>query len=654
MAPRIKNEGRTYVRRSTTRQETGIHEQLAWTITEAARLGVRLDAAASDLDYMLTHGMQRHKGIYLDDGISGSDWNRPGFVAFRRDALTNPRISHLFVHLSDRFSRPEQAVQAMQMEIELLLAGLTIVFHNRISEPRERGLHYFEKDILLLYEYTQNGEFLSKLATRIIQTQVHLARDGFRTGGAAPYGFIRVLVDAHGQEVQELPTGTTMRRDGCHVVLKPNDPAKIQTWLYILHLFGERGWGLMRITNHLNDLGIPSPQAHLQRRIHGKLVRASGKWNMRSVARLIDDATIIGINEHGKRCRGKHRRWTPTGPRTLTDADRRDDGEAKLTNNASDAVVATPARFPVDADETLFRKCQAIRKNRRHNQRGIPRCTDPARYPLSTRIHDISPGCGAVLYGRENRKRRLYMCSRYSRSGGRECHHNTIDAEDALGFVLDVLRQRILVCGGNEALRKRLEALASAERRSPAGPMVDELSLLERRLAALEAEAQSIRRNLARAGDEASIFAAIKEEYQTNQSDIGQTRQRIAELQKAQAVFPVLTPKEEVEAAMQLLAETERIAGDANARAEVPQLLRKLDVHLWLRFGEVVKGARTFRNVQSGVLTLGSITHSPASMPDGDTQPSDGADQLSPDTPKLPSFMPCDTNWFTMGAHHKP
>ena len=44
VATRIQNEGRTFVRRSTTRQETGIHEQLAWAIAEAARLGVRLDA----------------------------------------------------------------------------------------------------------------------------------------------------------------------------------------------------------------------------------------------------------------------------------------------------------------------------------------------------------------------------------------------------------------------------------------------------------------------------------------------------------------------------------------------------------------------------------------------------------------------------------
>jgi DNA invertase Pin-like site-specific DNA recombinase len=261
MTARRKSEGRAYVRRSTSKQESGIFEQLAWAVAEASKYAITLDGCSRDLDHMLAHGLQHFKHIYLDDGISGSNVNRPGFIAFRQEALANPAISHLFIHLSDRFARPEQAVQAMQMEIDLVMAGLTLVFANRVSEPRERGVHHFDRDILLLYEYTQNGEFLVKLATRVVQTQLHLARQGYRTGGCAPYGFIRVLVDGQGNEIQELPAGTTMRREGCHVILKPHDMAKIQTWLLILHLYGEKHWGLLRIAHYLNALASISTEA---------------------------------------------------------------------------------------------------------------------------------------------------------------------------------------------------------------------------------------------------------------------------------------------------------------------------------------------------------------------------------------------------------
>lgn len=226
---------------------------------------------------MVERGLTHYKHIYLDDGITGSDLNRPGFVACRQEALRDLRVSHLFIHISDRFARPEQATEAMMQEITLLLAGVTIVFGNRDSLPRERGLHCFDRDILLLYEYTQNGEFLTRLATRVVQAQVNLARRGFRADGSAPYGFTRVLVDAQGNEIQELAEKATIRREGCHISIKPQDPAKIQTWVYILHRYGEQRWGMLRIVLHLNSLGIPAPNAGRQRRIHGRRRTVSGK-----------------------------------------------------------------------------------------------------------------------------------------------------------------------------------------------------------------------------------------------------------------------------------------------------------------------------------------------------------------------------------------
>ena len=55
--------------------------------------------------------------------------------------------------------------------------------------------------------YYESGEFLNKLAERIISAQRQLAEDGHRVGGNAPCGFGRVLVDASGQVLQELPKG---------------------------------------------------------------------------------------------------------------------------------------------------------------------------------------------------------------------------------------------------------------------------------------------------------------------------------------------------------------------------------------------------------------------------------------------------------------
>lgn len=49
MSARTTNEGRVYLRRSLSKQETGIVEQLNWAIAEAAKANVRLDVSPADL-----------------------------------------------------------------------------------------------------------------------------------------------------------------------------------------------------------------------------------------------------------------------------------------------------------------------------------------------------------------------------------------------------------------------------------------------------------------------------------------------------------------------------------------------------------------------------------------------------------------------------
>ena len=174
---RVLNEALAYLRRSTGKQEASVHNQLTWAIEEALRYKVRLDATIADLDHMLAHGLTRYKGIFMDDGVTGADLERPGFVAFRASATARREVSHLFIHMPDRFARPDQASHAVVMEQDLLYAGLTVVFSNRVSAPRQRGGHYFGEDMQLLYSYTESGEFLNKLAVRVLESQVRLRTD---------------------------------------------------------------------------------------------------------------------------------------------------------------------------------------------------------------------------------------------------------------------------------------------------------------------------------------------------------------------------------------------------------------------------------------------------------------------------------------------
>ena len=183
MSARKKNRAIAYLRRSSGRQEASLETQLDWALRTAEKYEISLHGSHDALAQMLAAGQCESGDIFVDDGITGADLSRPGLTRLRQSALNDRRVSHLFVYMSDRLARPENGMVAALMESELCRAGITIVFTDRVSGPRERGVNYFPEDIRLLFDYTESGEFLNKLATRVLESKNRLAEKGLWTGG---------------------------------------------------------------------------------------------------------------------------------------------------------------------------------------------------------------------------------------------------------------------------------------------------------------------------------------------------------------------------------------------------------------------------------------------------------------------------------------
>ena len=97
MGARIKQEGRVYLRRSSSGQESSLATQLQWAIDKAKGRGVPLAATLADLEHMQRHRLASYRGIYLDDAVSGGRTKRPGFDAMLAGIRQNQKVSHLFV-----------------------------------------------------------------------------------------------------------------------------------------------------------------------------------------------------------------------------------------------------------------------------------------------------------------------------------------------------------------------------------------------------------------------------------------------------------------------------------------------------------------------------------------------------------------------------
>jgi hypothetical protein len=605
MPARSKQHALVYLRRSSGRQETSLETQLEWAIAEAARLQVSLDAALSDLALMKAKRLTTYKDIRLDDSITGADLNRPGFRTLIQDALALKSISHVLIHKRDRFARPEDAIEMVAIEKKLLLAGLTLVFSDTTAEPMERGRQYPERELAMLLGYYESGAFLTKLAERVLDKQRLLALEGFRTGGNASYGFVRVLVDARGEVVEELPPGRRVRQPGCHVRLKPQDGTKLRVRLYILDL-KHRGWGLKRIVIHLNQLGIPSPDAGKIRTDHGVPHEVSGKWSACTVREICLDPINIGLQEYGRRSEGAHRRLGAEGPRLLTEGDRDAQDRPRMVMNDKAATITAEAGVAPLVDGQRFEELRRQIEERGKNQRGVPRTKDPARYPLACRIVDLTDGCGAILYGRRHGQRPIYVCGRYMRTEGAECENNAVDGEALLRFTLRTLRQLVERHGNRDRLRQLL--LERAHREAPESvpsPAEQELQVLTGKVSDLTEQLAVVRRRMALEPDD-TRYAAIAAEFDRLRAELQVAEKELEAKQRCRPASSGRSPEAEVDAVMALVDDICRVADDVGARADINPLLKRLGMWIGLTFTSAIKGTkRVVRRLASGQITFG-------------------------------------------------
>ncbi len=577
--------------------------QLAWALQTASVHQIPIEASIADFRHMLAKGLNAYKALRIDDAVTGSNLGRVGFQALLADATADKSISHVFVYRRDRLARPEDACEMVSMERRLRETGVTIVFSNCVAEPRQRGLLNIGDDMQMYVEYFQSGEFLVSLAERVINGHRGRAVEGYRTGGKPPYGFVRILVDSSGMELEELPPGKVVRQPGCRVRIKPKDEGKIKVWCMILD-FKHQGWGGKRIASYLNQMGIPSPDAGRTRTDRGVKHRVTGKWCNRTVLELCDNAAIIGMQEYGKRSEGKFRRLSPDGSRLLDEQDRIDERNVRLVNNPDELLIKSDIRIDPLYDPKKWKEIHDKTAERSRNQRGISRAKDPTKYPLSCRVVDLTEGCGAIMYGREHGGKRIYICGRYSSTSGAECHNNGVDGEALLGVATGFMRQTIEMFGGRDKLRTRIQHYMDNEQPQAAIRAEGELVSLETRRSELLRDLQTAGANFTLAPSD-QIRKMVEQNISTMNVQLTDVEASIHQLSSASARSSDADGG--MEAAIHLFDQFNRILADPTARQQLVDMIQLLDARAGLSFIEGIKGAkRKVRRLAGGALYFGS------------------------------------------------
>ncbi len=451
----------------------------------------------------------------------------------------------MFCPRRDRLARPDQAVEGLLIEYQILQAGVSLVLLNRIVPPLRRGQRQDVGELVAaLLDYHYSGEYRPDLAEKLSRAQLQLARAGFSMGGTPPYGFRRWLVrEADHHPVRELADGERTKQAGHHVCWLSTDLARLAVVRRIVDRLGG-GARAAEVARELTADRVPVP---------GRRPDGSAEWHPTTVRGLAVNPPPRAVVESGRRVEGTERRFTAAGPRPLADADYRADGRPKVVVNPPEARVAVPARgFEPVIDPARHAALVAELDARGASQRGKPRARAGAPNPLGGRVWDA--GCTWPMYRHARGPTYRYTCSKYMQSNARECTHNWVDGPAATRFVLAAARQWLLSPAARAKLLAKLEGLAAAEVGFDATARE-----AEARRAALTAARQKMNRaetNLALAETEAQ-YKAVAAQFERLRADHDRLA---AELEATPA--PSANPEAEVAAALAALDRLPELGGD--------------------------------------------------------------------------------------------
>ena len=593
--------GLFYTRDSGGKHEMTPGEYVKWARRRATQLNVTFNPTVADIESMIRNEEAICGDLYLDFDVAGDELSRVGLNALLARAVSDEKVSHIFIPRRDRLARPTAPIDAIQMENVLRQNGLTIVFMDRSLAPIQTGRRPdTAEQITALLDYDAAGKHGRDLSDKMVHCQIALANGGFSTGGRAPFAFDRWLVRRDGERVRKLQDGEILRMAGHHVVWLPADDERLSLALRIREMLLKTP--ATQIAKILNAEEIPSPDAGRFRKDNGVRHEVSGLWHAPTIVNIGRNPLLAAIVRYGLRSMGKFNRFTVDGPRELTDADIRADGKPRVIRNAADDHIFSQALFEPVVSREDHESLNRVLDRRAGTQRGKPRSRDPKRNPLGARIYDMD--CTWPMYRVQQGKSFRYKCGLYQQSHGQKCSHNHVDGPTATQFVLSCIRQQLLSPALLPKLEAKLQEIAKRDQDNDAGSgVVREVQRIRSEISQITIKIERAENNLALADgeDEYRAVSAVFKKLHA-QKNLLEKSLAIADAESNRSVDSDSDIAAAVDAA-EYLAE---LAASDDGIASATELFQATDARMFLAFQRVRQGKRELNRLKRGIVVFGN------------------------------------------------
>ena len=221
-------------------------------------------------DYIADKPEFKAYDTYIDNGLSGTTFRRPGF----QQMLSDIEAGHIDCVIVKDLSRLGRNFIDTSYYIEQYFSTHNVRFIAVTDQFDTADPDNLHGSIMLPLKNMINEAYALDIGRKIKAQQRQAMQDGEYVGGRAPYGYRK-------------------NPNNCHKLLIDDDTAKVVRQIF---MWAYERAGLNDITRRLNEAGIPTP-SHYKKMTgeikHENLI-GGGKWQTRTVAKILSSEVYTG------------------------------------------------------------------------------------------------------------------------------------------------------------------------------------------------------------------------------------------------------------------------------------------------------------------------------------------------------------------------
>lgn len=330
---------------------------------------------------------------YTDDGYTGTNFNRPGFIEMIND-IENEMINMVIVKDLTRLGRKTNEVLRYYQEY---FPSKKVRFITATEDTIDT--YYKEDDDFIPFKAVMSEQYPKETSRKIKAVKIAKAKQGLFQGNTAPYGYKK----------------------------SPNNKNQLivdkeVSWI-VKEIFEKYSKGSTRteIVKSLNERNIKPPREYLN--IKGIKANSEG-WKEITITRIVSNPVYIG---------------TMVGAKTVKPSFRR---KERIINTKENQIIVENMHEPIIEVET-FNKCQRLKEKFKNNRnrkyddifKGLIYCKDCGS--ISTLKHKEKP----IRSGRKC-EINSYICSEANKGINKKCSNTkSISSRKLYNMIIPIIEK---------------------------------------------------------------------------------------------------------------------------------------------------------------------------------------------------------------------